>query len=315
MGSTSLSSMNLNHLVALDALLSEGSVAKAARRVGISASALSHTLATLRETFDDPLLVRGRDGMSLSPRAQQLAAPLREALRGIERILDQGPGFVPATTTRELRIATGDFVAARLAAELLAQMAARSPGAKLSVRPLDLSRCLDMLERGEVDLVLGPHLDAGESVEIEPWTEEPFVCCVRKDHPTVHGDEIDLDTYSSLDHILVSPTGTGSAWVDRALADRGFGRRVVCRVPSFLVAPMIVAESDLVLTAPRSAVAPFVAGLGLRLLAPPLELPALKLYASWHRRDTDDPGHRWFRTLIASGLEDAGVGPAQNART
>ena len=301
MGSPTLSSVNLNHMVALDALLSEGSVSRAARRIGVSPSALSHTLAALREMFGDPLLVRGREGMSLSPRAERLSGPLRKALRELERILDQEPGFDPATTTREFRVATGDFVAGRVVAPLLAAFAREAPEARISIRPLDVSRSLDILERGDVDLVLGPPLDGGESINVEPWAEEPFVCCVRADHPVVEGEAIELETYSSLDHILVSPAGTGTAWVDQALAERGSARRIVCRVPSFLVAPMIVAESDLVLTAPRSAVEPFVAGFALRLLESPVELPTLSLVSSWHRRDVDDPGHRWFRELIARG--------------
>ena len=299
MASRKLSSVNLNQLVALDALLAEGSVTRAAQQIGVSQSALSHTLSGLRDLFGDPLLTRGREGMVLSARAEQLSGPLRRALMDLELLLERDPSFDPLTTQREFRLATVDFIAARVATQLLPAFAKLAPQARLTVRPLSFPSLIESLECGDLDAVIGPRFAPGASVEQEAWREEDFVCVVRADHPGI-GTELDLKTYVALDHLLISPTGSGTGWVDQALAERDLARRVIFRAPSFLMAPIIVANSDLVLTAPHSAVELFVQALDLRRLTPPIELAPLSLVLSWHRRSTDDAGQKWFRDLLTA---------------
>lgn len=303
MASPKLSSVNLNQLVALDVLLQEGSVTRAAQKIGVTQSALSHTLSGLRDLLGDPLLVRGRQGMVLSERAEQLSGPLRRTLTDLERLLVRDPSFDAATTEREFRLATGDFIAARVSSHLVPAFAERAPAARLTIRPLSTLTRLEMLERGDIDVLIGPRFDGGASIEHRAWRDERFVCVVRGDHPGV-GDELDLKTYTELGHVLVSPTGSGTGWVDQALAERGLGRRVVLRAPSFLIAPVTVAASDLVLTAPESAVRPFIEGFGLRHVALPIELSPLALVLSWHRRSTDDPAQVWFRELLMESSEE-----------
>ena len=130
-----LRGINLNLLVALDALLSEGSVTRAAERLGLSQSAMSHNLANLRVLFDDPLFVRTPEGMEPTARARALSAPLRAALYDLERVVASEPSFDPATARRGFTVATADFVAARLGADVIATLAAVAPGVDLSVRP------------------------------------------------------------------------------------------------------------------------------------------------------------------------------------
>lgn len=300
MASPKLSSVNLNQLVALDTLLAEGSVTRAAQQIGVSQSALSHTLSGLRDLFGDPLLIRGREGMVLSERAVQLSGPLRRALLALERLLERESSFDPAATEREFRLATADFVAARVAAYFIPIFAQHAPRARLTIRPLSTASRLETLERGDIDVMIGPRFEGGASIDQCVWRDEPFVCIVRGDHPRVQGElDLDLETYAELGHVLVSPSGSGTAWVDQALAERGLNRHVVFRAPSFLMAPLIVAGSDLILTAPQSAVEPFVVPHGLLCVPPPLELAALPLALSWHRRANDDPAQQWFRSLLA----------------
>lgn len=302
----SLAAINLNHLLALDALLTEGNVTRAAKRVGISQSAMSHTLASLRRTFDDELLVRGRSGMQPTARALALAGPLRDALGGLRRVVDGDDGFDPALTTKELRIATADFVAATLGPAVVEALRREAPHATLTLRPLRMGELEAQLERGDIDLAIGPRVVAGASTITHTIAEHPFVCVVRADHPTVSRAP-SLEEYMALDHLLVSPTGIGTAFVDEALAREGRHRHIACRVASFLVAPLVVARTDLVLTAPEGSARPFADALGLRLLPAPVEIPPLSLAMSYAARWQDDPCHRWFRRLVlrASAPEQA----------
>ncbi len=299
MATRKLSSVNLNQLLALDTLLAEGSVTRAAKQIGVSQSALSHSLSGLRGLFGDPLLVRSRDGMVLSERAERLSGPLRRALLDLEHALEDDSSFDPLTSRREFRLATADFIAVRVATQLAPKIAKVAPNFRLTFRPIGMHSLLESLERGDIDAVIGPPLDHAKSIEQEPWRDEEFVCVVRGEPP--HRDhQFDLETYAKLDHVLISPTGGGAGWVDEALAKHGLSRRVIFRVPSFLMAPLIVANSDLVLTAPLSSVAPFIQAHGFRRVAIPIEIAPLSLSLIWLRRHSEDPGHKWFRELLAS---------------
>jgi DNA-binding transcriptional LysR family regulator len=293
-----LASLNLNLLVSLDALLQECSVTRAAKLTGVTQSAMSHTLAALRDHFGDPLLARGGRGMELTPRARQLADPLRRALIELEQIVEAERHFDPANTTRQFRVVTGDFVAATLAPSLCRALARAAPHARLVIAPFD-RRTLDTdLERGSADLAIGPRSAAGDELCRVTLRDDPFLCVVSADHSLARADRLTLDDYTSYPHLLVSPTGSGAGIVDELLEARGRSRRVVCRVASFAIAPLVAARAGLLLTAPESSVLPHRETLGLVTFDPPLAIPPLRLEALWHPRNTMDTAHRWLRTLV-----------------
>lgn len=298
--SNPLGAINMNLLVCLDALLGERNVTRAAQRVGISQSAMSHNLATLRSTLDDQLLVRSRDGLQLTPRAMSLVAPLREGLRMLEQVVAGGPDFEPKNTTRTFHIATADYLAAAIAPALMARFAAQAPGARLSMRPLVMGAIESALDDGDLDLVLGPRLQNGAAIMCRHLLADPFVCVMRADHPARTGDPptVSLDAYTAHPHVLVSPSGSGASAVDGALEQAGRSRVVACRVASFLAAPFVVARTSMLLTAPRGCVAPLVSSLGLVICPPPLDLPPLEVFATWHQRDHADPAHQWLREVV-----------------
>jgi DNA-binding transcriptional LysR family regulator len=299
-----LASLNLNLLVALDALLQQGSVTRAAKLVGVSQPAMSHSLAALRDHFHDPLLVRGSRGMELTPRAEQLAAPLRQALSDLERAIESGLGFDPQTTTRQFRVATEDFVAGLLAPALSEAIASAAPQASVVITAFHGRRIGTLLERGEAELAIAPSTFGDAGSERLTLRDDPFLCAVAAGHPLAGVAAPSLEAYLAQPHLLVSPTGAGAGLVDELLEARGLVRRVVCRVASFAVAPLVVARSGLLLTAPQSAITPHQRALGLHTFPPPLELPLLHLEAFWHRRHDADEGHRWLRRLA----RDAFVG-------
>lgn len=301
-----LRSVDLNLLMALDALTRAGSVTAAAEQVGVTQSAMSHTLKRLRALFDDPLLVRGKGRMVLTPRAEALMLPLRGGLRSLARTLAEPNAFSPATAQRSFRIAAPDLFHMLVFPPLLRILAAQAPGIDLAIVPAPV-RLADGLETGDVDLAIHPILLDARGFELEVEVDDAlqrrvllrdgFRCFAREGHPAFAGRRLSLKRYVELGHVLVSPSGRGPGFVDRLLGERGLERRVVLRVPQFAAAVEVVAQTDLVLTGP-STLARSVVGAGLVSRAVPLELPEHAIAMVWHPRFGDEPGHRWLRERL-----------------
>ena len=298
MKATRLSTTDLNLFVAFDALVAEGNVTRAAERVGLTQPAMSHALARLRKLVDDPLFVRTSQGMSPTPRALELALPIRRALGEIDSALNERESFDPQAARRTFTLAAVDFGSLVVLPPLLARVQRDAPAVDLLVRPLRNETIEQQLAEGEVDVALGVLYD-----DAPPWMiqkrlfDERFVCLVRADHPTVRG-ALSLDAYLALDHALIAPRGKQGGHVDRALSRLGKKRRVALTVPHFLVAPIVVARSDLVLTLPERVARTFSEMLPLAIVEPPLDLEGFAVSAFWHERQARDPAHAWLRSLI-----------------
>ncbi len=299
--------IDVNLLVALDALTRERSVTKAAQRAGVTQSAMSHTLRRLRELFDDPLLVRGRGGMVLTPRAEALSLPLRSGLMSLARTLAEPAVFTPGDAIRAFRIVSPDLFNDLVLPSLLRRFGDEAPGVDLAVVPVP-KRLADALETGEVDLAIHPVLldaepfDLGTDVDTElqrrTLFRDSFRCFLRQDHPALAGNKrLSLRAYTGLRHVLVSPSGEGPGVVDRILNDRDLGRRIALRVPSFSSALTILAQSDLVLTAPHSLLQCANAA-SLACVGTPVQMPDHAITMLWHRRFSEEPAHRWLRELM-----------------
>ncbi|NOK16224.1 LysR family transcriptional regulator [Corallococcus carmarthensis] len=309
-----LSGINLNLMVALEALLQEAHVTRAAARVGLTQSAMSHALAQLRELLGDALLIRGRGGMVLTPRAEQLVAPLRRGLAELRRALRHEPPFEPATASRRFTVATRDYFGSVLLPGALELLGREAPGVDLSVLHVESSTYPALLETGEADLVVvTPPVESGPGLRQQKLFTEDFVCVVRKDHPTVRRT-LDLDTYLKLSHVLISPRGDGVGAVDVALEKRGLPpRRIAVRVPYFLIAPLVVSRSDHILTAPRRLIATFSEAYALQVFTPPLPVRPFDIFQVWHDRFDADPAHQWLRGLVARAV-NAGSESTQSSR-
>jgi DNA-binding transcriptional LysR family regulator len=297
MASVRLADIDLNLLVALDALLREASVTRAAKRLGIGQPAMSGALARLRGLLDDPLLVRTSAGMTLTARALALCEPVADLLRRIDDVLGPTAAFDAATVERTFAICTSDHLELLLLPALCARLSADAPGVRIEVRALDHKRLAEELGAGAVDLAIGPFRDAAAGLFRHVLFDETLVCLVRGDHPGV-GATLTLAEYVALDHVLVSPRGGTRGHVDRVLEERGLARRVVMSTPHFLVVPAVVARTELVATVPEQLGRTLAAQLGLRIVALPIELEPATHVALWHERSHRDPGHQWLRTVL-----------------
>jgi DNA-binding transcriptional LysR family regulator len=295
-----LASLDLNLLVALDALLEERNVTRAAERTGVTQSAMSHALARLRALVGDPLLVRGRSGMVATARAEALALPIRRALEGIVLALETPEPFEPKTAHLSIRIATSDYGELVLLPKLVRRLEQEAPHIDLRLIP-NSGDSVGPLVQGVVDLVVAPVRpgDEVQGVLAKKLFDESFVCIVRRGHPLAK-KKLTLARFAAASHALIAPRGREGSLADDSLARLGLSRRVAVTLPHFLVAPHVVAESDLVLVLAARVASQLATPLGLVVLAPPKELglTGFRMSALWHERTQHDPAHRWVRELF-----------------
>ena len=283
---------------------------------------MSHTLRRLRDLFDDPLLVRGRRGMVLTPRAEALAIPLRSGLVTLARTVAEPEVFAPEHASRTFRIVSPDLFDALVLPTLLQRVGRQAPSINLAVIPMP-KRLTDSLETGDVDLAIYPVLldpkpfDFGTQVDAELQTRtlfrDTFRCFLRADHPALAARRLTLKAFTRLNHILVSPAGEGPGVVDRVLQTQGLQRRIALRVPHFASALEVVAQSDLVLTAPSSLGQCSTAST-LASRSAPIEIPEHAITMIWHPRFTEDPPHRWFRELMLDATNEVPSLPPKRSR-
>jgi DNA-binding transcriptional LysR family regulator len=288
-----LSSIDLNLLVVLDALLETHSVKEAAGRLALSPSATSHALARLRELLGDPILVRAGKVMVPSARADRMRPRVSALLDDLRRLLEAADELDPSRLRRSFRVASTDYAERMVVAPLSDALADAAPGVDL-YSLAQTTPVLDPLRAAELDLALGVFIDLPDDVLREPLFHEQFICVLRRGHPVLKR-KLTLERYAALGHVLISPRGTPTGVVDAVLARRGLSRRVARTVASFLVAPQLVAASDYILTLPARTARAVADELDLALRTPPVELSGFDLAMAWHRRHDADPGHRWLR--------------------
>lgn len=293
----SLSAVDLNLLVVLRALLSERHVTRAAARVGLSQSATSHALSRLRELYGDPLLVRSGRTLSLTPRAARLLPALERGLSELESAVVGEPEFQASTARRTFSLGMADYLQALIMGPLLRQLAKRAPGIDLSVVVFPNLR--ELVESGAVDLALTVSSAELRGLSSEPLFSEGFMCMVRRGHAQIK-TKLNLETYLAQRHVVIAPGGTPGTLVDSVLAQHGLQRRIALRVTNFLIAPIVVAETDFINTMPARLAKQLAKTYGLRLLPPPLELPHFEYCMLWHPRLDHDPAQRWLREFVAS---------------
>ncbi|MEZ4451915.1 MAG: LysR family transcriptional regulator [Nannocystaceae bacterium] len=305
MTARSLAHIDLNLLVALDVLLAERQVTRAARRLGITQSAMSQTLQRLRDALDDPILVRRGMAMAPSPRAEALAGPLRAALRGLERVVLAPQDFDPAASERLFRLAVYDVYSASLLPRLLARFGAEAPRGGVEVVPLAMERIYEQLRDDEVDVALmvprEPPSDLCRADALEDW----LVSMVRADHPIL-ARPITLAAFVRWPHVRGRLVDGGPSAVDLLLEEADVRRHVQLRLPHFLAAPAIVSATDLVFTMPRSLAETLAPHWPVALFSPPLPRVAYTVELVWSRHVDAEPGHRWFRGLVLEAARALG---------
>ena len=308
--------IDLNLLTAIDALLREGSVAGAARKLGLSASAMSRTLARLRAATGDPLLVRAGRGLVPTPHAAELRERVRDLAHEVRAVLQPpSAGFDPATLNRVFTVRANEGFVETFAMRLVQAVTAAAPGARLRFAPKP-DKDVRSLREGIVDLEIGVLGQTGPEVRLQALFHDRFVGVVRKGHSLTTGP-VTPERYAACDHVVTSRRGRMSGPVDEALAQLGLSRKVIVAVPSFPAALSLARASDLVALVPSSF---FTAELDRQseagragLVSFPLPVPTDPITVSqmWHPRMDADPAHRWLRGLVRNSCGTAASPPAR----
>jgi len=294
--------LNLNDLVALDALLGERHVTRAAARLHLTQSAMSHALRRLRAVLGDELLVRGSHGLTPTARGERLAHAVRRALDEIEGALRDEQRFAPETARRTFKVACVDMASVPLLVPLARSLPERAPGIRIIVKPVEPDRLVADLERGELDAaVLGPEPTPGmlrRRVAIDA-----VICVLRRGHPALR--RWSAQEFSRWSHVGIALPGLPPGLLDDQLEAHGCPRRVVLQLPYFTAAVFIAGASDLIFLAPRSIARRMARDMPLALRQPPLPMPKTDWNLVWHPRADRDPANIWLREALAASLAQA----------
>jgi len=295
-----LSKINLNLLVNLQALLEENNVTRAAQRLHITQSAMSKSLAQLRELFDDPLLVRIDNQLHPTLLAENLKLQLDRLLSDTEALL-QNAEFDPTTCDHSFTIAVSDYESQRILPDTLKQIYRQAPQISLRLINLDLHAC-EGLSHGRVDLCIS-FLDLlQENLHQRKIQEDSMVCVMSATHPLA-GREITLDDYVAYPHVVNS--AERGEMINNLLAAQHQFRQIQLEVPLYQTALAIVADSELLLTLPRHVARHIKAEYGLVESALPFETPPLEYGLCWPDRLHRQASHRWLRQTLMEALKDA----------
>jgi DNA-binding transcriptional LysR family regulator len=289
--------IDLNLLVAFNALYDARNVTRAAERLALTQPTVSGMLNRLRDLFGDPLFVRTQHGILPTPRADDLSEPIKALLTDIEALVTPAE-FDPASAAMTVSISANDYMQHSLIVPLIRSLRKKAPGIRLALLPAYITGLADRLARGTIDLAVTIPEFASPDLPRSLLYTERYVCVARKGHP-LSGKKLSLEDFCRFDHVIVSPTsGSFEGPADQALADIGASRRVSVSLPSFHVLLETVRTDDFLAHVPERLLYGKTAG--LKLFEPPITVPDFDVIASWHHRVDKDPAQRWLRALLTS---------------
>ena len=286
--------LDLNLLRVFDAVLRGRSVTAAAGQLELTQPAVSNALARLRGAFGDALFLRTPRGMEPTPFARELAEPVRQALALLESALAHGPGFDPATSSRNFRFYMSDLGQIEFLPPLVERLRRVAPDVRLEAVALELEDISHALAAGSLDVAMGFLPGLGPPLRRKALFRDPYVCLVRAGHPIA---TLTKKIFLEASHALVSYRG-GHRVIEEALERAGLARRIVLRVPHFTVVPMVLERTDLILTLPARVARVYERSGAFRSLPPPVPIPSAEVALHWHERFDVDPGNRWLREQL-----------------
>jgi DNA-binding transcriptional LysR family regulator len=292
-----LATLDLNLLVVFDAIMRERSVTRAGQRLGLSQPAMSHALTRLRHMLKDELFVRSPNGMVPTPRADELATPVRTALDGLQQSLEPVQ-FDPSKATASFRIAVDNYAAIVLVAPIAARIARIAPGVRLDFRPSGTLDVVGQLDRNELHLAIGPSAVQGERFSRRRLLQDQFVVVHRKGHPAAKAPEFSTEQLTTLPQLEISSAQFGPDFVEIGLGRSKPSPKAAMRAP-FLSAAQILATSDLVSVLPLNVAKNMTRSHPLvfrRLSRSPKPIEAAMI---WLRRLDNQPAHAWLRDVIS----------------
>ncbi len=298
-----LQNFDLNLLISFNALMTERSVSKAAEKVNLSQSAMSHSLNRLRMLLDDPIMVKTNKGMRPTLKALSLEVPIRDALIKIQQNLYTQENFDPLVDKANFMIIGPEYFETIYLPNLFEELQTRAPNVNVMVGVLSTEIDEKLLTNGEVDYVIGIegiHIVSSNLVS-QPWLYDKLTCVVRKDNKKI-GDKLSLQNFIDATHIHHSTLGSPQTktFLDKWLGENDINRYVAVNVPGYLSALMITESTDFLFTLPSHVAEMVIKKLNLRIVEPPERFPEYKLNLIWHPLYENEPHQVWFREKLIS---------------
>lgn len=295
---------DLNLLPVFEALLRHGNVTRAAADIGLTQSAMSSALGRLRRELGDPLFVNTRAGMLPTPRALELAPSLTDALAIVRRALHGRDAFDPRRTARTLRIYMTDVGEMVLLPGLMRHLHEQSPVMRLETAQLPAEELAVRMENGDIDLAVGYLPQLRGKIRHARLFEEHYVCMMRPDHPLARRGALTLRDFLSARHVLIASMGSGHQQLERALAEHGAEENVVLRMPHFVVSPLIVASTDLIVSLPAHVAEVSARLVKMKVYPLPIPIPSFDVSIYWHTRVENDAANCWLRDAMVALFGD-----------
>ena len=292
---------DLNLLVVLEAIASEGGVTRAGERLNLTQSAVSHALARLRDVFGDPLFVREGHTLRPTPLTRGIIEPLRQNLQSLGKLFSEADGFDPAKSTARFTISLRDPLEALVLPPLMSAVTKAAPSIDLRTTQARRRNVEDALAGGSLDLAIDVPLPLSDAMHRQRIASGPLVVIARKGHPVARRG-LKLATYTQQQHVMVTSRRRGPGLEDIALSERGLSRRIRLRCRNYFAALRVVSETDLLLTMPGRQAPVLNAAFGNRVLPLPIKTPSLDLFLYWHAAVYHDPANRWLRGLVRQAL-------------
>lgn len=296
-------SLDLNLLVAFDAVMRRRNVSRAAADLGLTQSTLSNALRRLRVRLGDPLFVREPHGVVPTPFAEALAPHVREALAAIGRGLERTRGFDPATVERGFTLIMTDIAEAVILPRIMEMCRLTAPGVSIRAVNLSIDDTPEALKSGAADIAIG-YLPDFEGGFVQRFLFETcYVCIAARTHPLARKGGLDVSDFRRARHAVAEAQGTGHSIVEHTLARLGIERRIGARVPHFLSIPYVVAATDMIATIPRALGVTMHGGPPVAMLPHPVDLPRVDIKLLWHERFQADAANRWLREHLVRVFE------------
>ncbi|MGN7950351.1 LysR substrate-binding domain-containing protein [Microbacterium sp. 22215] len=300
-----LVNFDMNLLTALDALLSEESVSRAAERLRVGQPAMSATLARLRASLGDPLLVRSGRGLQRTAFAESLREPLTAILGDVEQLIQSGAAFDPTTSKRSFTILASDYVALVLLRPLIERLGAIAPNVSVRVTPVDAS-LMESIRRGLVDVAIYPSelLPTDVPFRTQPLFDDDFVCVTDKANEMV-GDVFTVEQLSSLPYLAASQ-GLLASLADQRLDEAHLARNTTMIAQSFVMAPFMLPGTKMYTILQRRLASLLMAEAHFKMLEPPVPIAAIHELMLWSPRRGADAGHAWLREQLQESARRLG---------
>ncbi|MFN3348650.1 LysR family transcriptional regulator [Pseudorhodoplanes sp.] len=299
-----LRSIDLNLLVAFDALVSEQSASKAAAKLGVTQPAVSHALKRLRDLFKDELLVRGPHGMQPTGRALSLHPQVQSVLADIRSIVSSGAEFEPATTERTFRLSMSDAMSVEALPSIVRRIRREAPRIDLVISTSGPQESCQRIADDEIDLAIGVFPHVPKDLFARELYRDTLICVADKRNPRLKNQTMTLQDYLESPHVTVARFRDTGIQVDEILDSMGIPRRIVVAVPHYLSIPSLIRGTDLVAHTRRRLLSVFRLTSDLVVFPVPLPMPVpeLEFIQIWHKRYEGDPGHRWLRDLVLDAV-------------